>query len=243
MEYRRLGRTELKVSLLGVGCGYLGMLERAEGRRLLERAFALGINYFDGRYGDSNRMLSPLVRRHRDSCIIVTKTRSPTAEGAVARIDEDLTELDSDYIDIFLLRVYNHDMLKEYLAPGGAMEGLQRAREAGKVRFIGLSGHSDLTALAAGVETDLVDVVLFPLNLVRREAMEQFVPIAQAHDVGLAVMKPVSVGMAPAEISLRWLANQPIHTMVPGMTTMEHLKVDVAAVEREPLALSVKEQS
>lgn len=48
MEYRRLGRTE--VSLLGVGCGYLGMLERAEGRHLLERAFALGINYFDGRY-------------------------------------------------------------------------------------------------------------------------------------------------------------------------------------------------
>jgi uncharacterized protein len=243
MEYRQLGRTKLRVSVLGVGCGYLSCLDRDEGVKLLERAFDLGINYFDGRYGDSNLKLRPLLARHRSDCIVVCKTRDSTAEGALNRVDEDLIELDTDYIDIYLLRTYNQEMLQEYLVPGGAMEGLLRARDMGKVRYVGLSGHTDLTALADGVETGLVDVLLFPLNLVRQEALESLVPVAQQYDVGLTVMKPVSVGMLPAEISLRWLATQPIHTMVPGMTTMEHLESDVAAVERRPSALSLEEKA
>jgi uncharacterized protein len=238
VEYRRLGRTDLQVSVLGVGCGYLSPLERAEGTALLMRAFDLGINYFDGRYGDSSYKLRPLLADHRAECIVVTKTADATAEGAMQRVDEDLRELGTDYIDIFMLRTYNHAMLQEYLAPGGAIEGLLHARELGKIRFIGLSGHTDLTALAAGIETDVVDVILFPLNIVRQEALEQLVPLARQHDIGLAVMKPVSVGMAPIELSLRWLASQPIDTMVPGMTTLEHLEEDVAALERRPFALS-----
>ena len=59
----------------------------------------------------------------------------------------------------------------------------------------------------------------------------------------LVVMKPLSVGKIPAPIGLRWLANQPIHTMVPGMSALEHLELDVAAVEREPLALSTRESA
>jgi len=242
VEYRRLGRTNLNVSVLGVGCGYLSGLERAEGVRLLDRAYDLGINYFDGRYGDSNQKLRPLLARHRDDCVVVCKTRKDSAAEALDRVEEDLRELGTDWIDIYLLRTYNHEMLEAYLAPGGAMEGLLRARGAGKVRYVGLSGHSDLTALAAGVETGLVDVLLFPLNLARIEALDHLVPVAQAHDVGLSVMKPVSVGMAPAEVALRWLATQPIHTMVPGMSSLEHLEIDVAAVERRPSALSRDEK-
>ena len=242
MEYRRLGRTGLQVSVLGVGCGYLSMLEPTEGTRLLERAYDLGINYFDGRYGDSSVKLRPLLQRHRDECVVVTKTHDQTAQGALRRIDEDLVELGSDHIDVFLLRTYNQDMLRGHLAPGGSMEAVQRAREQGKVRFVGLSGHTDLTALADGIKTGLVDVILFPLNIVRQEALDALVPLALAHDVGLSVMKPVTVGLAPAGICLRWLQNQPIHTMVPGMTTIQHLEEDAAAVEKRLVTLSAAEQ-
>ena len=151
-----------------MGCGYLSLVVRDDGERLLERALELGINYFDGRYGDSNRKLRPLLERHREQCVIVTKTNDPTAEGAMRRIDEDPRELGSDYIDVFLLSTYNHDMPWAHLAPAGSMEGAQRAREIGKVRFIGLSGHADLRALAAGIETALVDVILFPLSIARQ---------------------------------------------------------------------------
>ena len=243
MEYRRLGRTELQVSVLGVGCGYLSMVEYQEGIRLLERAVELGVNYFDGRYGDSSAKLAPLLARNRDRYVIVTKTNDVTAEGALQRVDEDLVELGSDYIDIYLLRAYTHDLLKQHLAPGGSMEGLLKAREQGKIRFVGLSGHSDPSVLVAGIETGLVDVILFPLNIVRREALDHLIPVAIAHDVGLAVMKPVSVGAIPAEITLPWIMNQPIHTMVPGVTTLEELERDVAAVERNPVALSPQEEA
>jgi predicted aldo/keto reductase-like oxidoreductase len=159
------------------------------------------------------------------------------------RVHEDLEELDTNYIDVYLLRCYTHEMLQQYLAPGGAFDGLHQAQAQGKIRFLGLSNHSDPGVLVAGIETDLVDVVLFPLNIVRREAFDRLIPVAQEHDVGLAVMKPLSVGKIPADVGLRWLANQPIHTMVPGMSCLEHLEMDVAAVERKPLALSREEEA
>ncbi|MDF1516295.1 MAG: 4Fe-4S dicluster domain-containing protein, partial [Anaerolineae bacterium] len=62
-----------------------------------------------------------------------------------------------------------------------------------------------------------------------------------AHDTGMVVMKPVNVGLVPAEVSLPWLANQPIHVMAPGISTMEHLELDVAVLDRETLALNAQE--
>jgi predicted aldo/keto reductase-like oxidoreductase len=243
VQYRRLGRTELQVSVLGVGGGYLMLLDQQEGTRLYERAWDLGLNYFDGRYGDSSAKLKPVIKRGRERCVVVSKTQDRTKEQALERVDEDLRELDTDYIDIYYLRTYNHDMLQEHLTPGGSMEGLLEAKAKGKVRFIGLAGHSDLTALAAGIETGLVDAVIFPFNIVRRDALDVLIPTAIKYDVGLVVMKPMNVGLVPAPLALAWLANQPIHTMVPGMSHIEHLEMDVAAVERDPMALTPEEEA
>ena len=243
MEYRRLGRTGLEVSLLGVGGGYVMLLEQDRGTELYRRAAELGINYFDGRYGTTSLMQRPVIEQSRERFVVVTKTAERTRDGAMRRIDEDLRELDTDYLDVFYLRTYNHDMLQAHLAPGGSMEALLQAREEGKIRFLGLAGHSDMSALAAGVDTDLIDVVIFPLNVVRRDAFETLIPAAQKHDVGLVVMKPVNAGLVAAEIALPWLANQPIHTMAPGMSSLAHLELDVAALSRETMALSPQEEA
>lgn len=243
MEYRRLGRTGLQVSLLGVGGGYLMLNEHQIGTQIYQRAVDLGLNYFDGRYGQSSTMQRPVLGRHRERCIVATKTADSTKEGALRRIDEDLEELGTDYLDIFYLRTYTREMLDAHMAPGGSIEGMLEARDQGKIRAIGLSNHSDPAVSVAGIETGLFDVVLFPLNIVRREALDGLIPAAQKHDVGLAVMKPLSVGKIPAETALRWLVNQPIHTIVAGMSSMEHLEMDVAAVERCPLALSPEEEA
>lgn len=243
MEYRRLGRTELQVSLLGVGGGYVSLLEMEEGRRVYERAMELGINYFDGRYGFSSQMLRPLIKRARARWVVVTKTQDQSKEGALERVEEDLRELDTDYIDIYFLRAYNREMIAAHFAPGGAIEGLLAAREQGKIRFLGLAGHSDLSTLATGVESGLIDAVIFPLNVVRRDAFERLIPTCQAHDVGMIIMKPVNVGLVPADVCIRWLANQPIHTMVPGVNSIAQLEADVAALGRDPMALSPAEEA
>jgi len=219
------------------------LLDVERGVELYQRAYEQGVNYFDGRYGDSSLKIRPIIKQDRGHFVVGTKTAETTAEGALHRIDEDLKELDTDYLDVFYLRSYYHDVLEKHLAPGGSMEGVLKARKQGKVHFIGLSGHGDLSVLAKGIETGQVDVVIFPLNIVRREALQQLIPVAQEHDVGLVVMKPVSVGMIPARLALPWLANQPIHTMAPGMSSLEHLEMDVAALERDRMALSPEEEA
>ena len=243
MEYRRLGRTELSVSILGVGGGYVSLLEPEEGTRVYQRAWDLGINYFDGRYGNSSTMIKPVIKQDRSRCVVVTKTHDPTYDGATKRIDEDLAELDTDYLDVFYLRTYNHHMREAHFALGGSVEALLKAREEGKIHFLGMAGHSDLTALAQGVETGLIDVVIFPLNIVRREGLQKLIPVCQQHDVGIVIMKPVDAGLAPAEVALPWLANQPIHTMVPGVSSMEHLEADFQALNRASLALTPAEEA
>ncbi len=241
MKYRRLGRTEKQVSLLGVGGGYVMLLDLEAGTRLYRRAAELGVNYFDGRYGYTSTMQRPVIATNRERFIVATKTASNTRADALRRIDEDLAELDSPYLDIFYLRTYNHQMLDAHFAPGGSLEGLLEAKRQGKIHAVGLAGHSDLTALTKGVESGLVDVVEFPLNVVRREALKQLVPACQVHDVGMVIMKPVNVGLVPAEICLPWLANQPIHVMAPGVSTIQQLEADAAALDRDPLALSAEE--
>ncbi|HEY3342606.1 MAG TPA: aldo/keto reductase, partial [Anaerolineae bacterium] len=242
MQYRRLGRTGREVSLLGIGGGYVMLQDIEQGTRLYQRAADLGVNYFDGRYGRSSTMQRPVIANDREHFIIGSKTASTTRSDALRRIDEDLDELGSLYLDIFFLRAYNHAMIDAHFAPGGSIEGLLEARRQGKIRALGLAGHSDLTALARGVETGLIDVVEFPLNYARREALEQLVPVCQKHDVGMVVMKPVNVGLAPASVSLPWLASKPIHVMAPGVSTIEQLELDVSVLDRPDMALSPEEE-
>jgi len=227
---------------LGIGGGYVSLLDDDAGRAIYRRGLELGVNYFDGRYGASNAMLRPLIRGRREQLILGTKTAEQTAEGALARIEEDLRELDTDYLDIFYLRTYTQEMLDGHFALVGSVEGVLRAKTQGKVRALGLAGHSDLTALARGIETGLVDVCMAPLNIVRREALAQVIPAAQRHDVGITVMKPMSVGMAPARLALPWLATQSVHALVPGVSTMAQLELDAAVLDRAPMTLTAQEE-
>jgi uncharacterized protein len=243
MIYRRLGRTERQVSLMGVGGGYVMFQEIEAGTAFYQRAYELGINYFDGRYGYSTIMQSSVIKQNREFFILGSKTADSTRDGALARIDEDIKGLDTDYIDIYYLRAYNHAMVDAYFAPGGAVEGLLEARRKNKIRYLGLAGHSDMSALARGVETDLIDVVEFPLNIVRREALDILIPTLHKHDTGMVIMKPLNAGLIPAEVGLPWLSNQPIHVMIPGMSNLTHLEQDIAILDRNPLALSTEEEA
>ena len=218
-------------------------MEVEEGTRAYQHAWDLGVNYFDGRYASSSAMIKPVIRQARSRCVAVTKAHDTTYDGATKRIDEDLAELDTDYLDVFFLRTYNEGMRRAHFSPGGSLQALDRAREEGKIRFLGLAGHSDLSALARGVETDLIDVVIFPLNIVRREGLQQLIPVCQEHDVGVVIMKRLDAGLAPAAVALPWLAHQPIHTMVPGISSMERLEINHKALSRASLGLTSEEEA
>lgn len=243
MEYRRLGRTNKQVSLLGIGGGYVMLRSIEEGTQLYQRAADLGVNYFDGRYGYSSTMQRPVIRQNRQHFVVGSKTASTARDDVLRRINEDLKELDTPYLDVYFLRTYNHDMVDAHFAPGGSVEGLLEARRQGLIHALGMAGHSDMTALARGVRTGVIDVVEFPLNVARREALDELVPVCLEHDTGMVIMKPMNVGLTPAQVCLPWLANQPIHVMAAGVSTIEHLELDAALLDRLPMSLTAAEEA
>ena len=193
MRKRRLGRTNLKVSIVGFGGIPVTGASVEDAVKMIRRAFDLGINYFDTAraYGDSEEKFGIALQDVRDKCIIATKTHQRTKEEA-ARIGlkQSLRNLHTDRIDLVQLHgIDDEKTLEKAISPEGSLAALKEARLEGKIDFIGISGHSPYV-LAKAIRTGEFDTVLVPLNLLFIEASEELIPLAKELDVGVIIMKP-----------------------------------------------------
>jgi len=193
MQKRRLGRTNLNVSIVGFGGIPIIGASVKDAVKMIRRAFDLGINYFDTAraYGDSEEKFGMALRDVRDRCIIATKTHQRTKEEA-ARIGlkQSLRNLGTDRIDLVQLHgIDDEKTLEKAISQEGSLAALKVARSQGKIDFIGISGHSPYV-LAKAIRTGEFDTVLVPLNLLFREASEELIPLAKELDVGVIIMKP-----------------------------------------------------
>ena len=192
-QKRRLGRTNLNVSVIGFGgIPIIGASVR-DAVKMVRRAFDLGINYFDTAraYGDSEEKFGMALKDVRDKCVIATKTHQRTKEEA-ARIGvkQSLRNLQTDRIDLVQLHgIDDEKTLEKAVSQDGSLAALKEARSQGKIDFIGISGHSPYV-LAKAVRTGEFDTVLVPLNLLFREPAEELIPLAKELDVGVIIMKP-----------------------------------------------------
>jgi len=193
MQKRRLGRTNLNVSILGFGGIPIIGASVTNAVKMIRHAFDLGINYFDTAraYGDSEEKFGIALKDVRDRCVIATKTHQRTKEEA-ARIGlkQSLRNLHTDRIDLVQLHgIDDENTLEKAISPEGSLAALKEARLQGKVDFIGISGHSPYV-LAKAIRTGEFDTILVPLNLLFREATEELIPLAKDLDVGVVIMKP-----------------------------------------------------
>lgn len=209
MEYRRLGRTNLDVSLLGLGSGGPSQLGQKSGvpesdaHTLIDVALGLGINLIDtaAAYGESEAILGRALKgKLRESYVLCTKTGPAIREGdqtrprteaeLVASLDSSLQRLGTDVIDVFQIHAvtpatYAHT--REVLVPE-----LQRQRDLGKIRFIGLTeafaSDHERAALRQALGDDLWDTILVGYNLLTPGPEDDVLPLAQEKDVGVLVM-------------------------------------------------------
>jgi len=193
MQKRRLGRTNLNVSVVGFGGIPVIGASVKDAVKMIRRAFDLGINYFDTAraYGDGEEKFGIALKDVRDKCVIATKTHQRTKEEA-ARIGlkQSLRNLRTDRIDLVQLHgIDDEKTLEKAISPEGSLAALTEARSQGKIDFIGISGHSPYV-LAKAIRTGEFDTVLVPLNLLFREATEELILLAKELDVGVIVMKP-----------------------------------------------------
>jgi aryl-alcohol dehydrogenase-like predicted oxidoreductase len=260
---RKLGRTGVEVSIVGLGGFHMGMQrDPEESVRIVRAAIDGGIDFLDNCWdyndGESERRMGRALRDgYRRRAFLMTKVDGRSREKAAAQLDESLRRLGTDVVDV----VQIHEVIRESdpgraFAPGGAVEALVAARDAGKVRFIGFTGHkSPRWHLAMLREADAhgfaFDTVQMPLNVLdaHHESFERRVlPELVRRGAGVIGMKPmadgriVREGFASAEECLRYAMSLPASVVVTGCDSVERVEqaLRVARAFRVPAERDVK---
>jgi len=236
----KLGRTEIIATRLGIGGAYC---KSPEG---YISALDCGVNYIDTARiyndGDDERVIGEAIQGRRDNLILATKTIKRDAGGARKDLETSLNLLKTDYIDIYQLHHLNTQLEREQaLAHNGALGEIQKAREEGLVRFIGVTGH-DWEQIRIAVATGLFDTVLCWYNCAMKEPENTIFPEARRHNTGVIIMNATRNGKLlndtiPAEQFYRYvLSHNDVHITIMGLRDLNMFcKVASALSERDKL--------
>src|SRR5437588_3482481 len=244
MPYRTLGKTGEKVSAIGLGGFHIGQpKDEAEGIRIIRAAIDRGINFMDNSWdyhdgGSEVRMGKALRDGYREKAFLMTKIDGRTKQSAAKQIDESLQRLQTDHVDLMqfheIIRMEDPDRI---FAEGGALEAMLEAKKAGKVRYIGFTGHKDplihLRMLQIAAEHKFhFDTVQMPLNVMDahfRSFQQKVVPALVKQGIGVLGMKPMASGLilksktaTPIEC-LHYALSLPTSVVITGIDKIEYL--------------------
>jgi aryl-alcohol dehydrogenase-like predicted oxidoreductase len=248
MPYRELGRTGEKVSIIGLGGFHLGLpANPADAVGIVREAIDRGVTFLDNSWdyhnGESERRMGQALKDgYRDRAFVMTKVDGRTKEAASAQLDQSLERLQVDYIDLWQLHEVIRDMdVDRVFAPGGAMEAMVEARDAGTVRFIGFTGHKDPDIHRRMLAQDFVwDTVQMPLNVLDahfRSFEHEVLPVLVERDIGVIGMKPLCAGRlfetdtVTAIEALHYAMNLPTDVVVTGMRSQADLAQAIEAAK------------
>ena len=245
MEYVTLGKTGLKVSRVGLGGIPIQRIDAEAAKKLLDAVEAAGINYIDTArgYTVSEELIGQAIEGRRDKFVLATKTMSRDKEGMARDIEISLKNYRTDYIDLYQVHNPNLKQLEQVCAPGGALEALLEAREAGKIGHIGLTAHGP-EVFERALELDWVETVMFPYNIVETQGAE-LMERARERNVGFINMKPLAGGaIEDAKLAIRFAAANPnVSVVLPGMYAPEEVAENVAAAaDSSPLTVEELER-
>jgi predicted aldo/keto reductase-like oxidoreductase len=243
MIYRTLGRTGEKISAIGLGGYHIGVPKEDESIRIIRKAIDRGITFMDNcwDYHDGNsevRMGKALRDGYRQRVFLMTKIDGRTRAAAAKQIDESLQRLQTDRVDLMqiheVVRMEDPDRI---FSSGGAMEAMLEAKKAGKIRYIGFTGHKDpsihLRTLEMAAKNNVrFDAVQLPLNVMDahfRSFVEKVVPQLVKEEIGVLGMKALGSGSilqsktVTAIECLHYALNLPTSAVITGIDKMEYL--------------------
>ena len=253
IPYRWLGRTDERVSAIGIGGYHLGKpyLEESESIRIIRTAIDSGVTFLDNSWdyydGQSElRMGKALRDGYRHRAFLMTKIDGRDRPTAARQIDESLRRLQTDRVDL----LQHHEVIRmddadRIFAAGGAMEAVLEAKRAGKVRYIGFTGHKSpeihLKTLATAASHHFgFDAVQMPLNLMDahyKSFEKKVLPLLVKQEIGVLGMKPMgdavileSKTATPIEC-LHYAMNLPISVVITGCDSMERLDQALTAAQ------------
>lgn len=256
---RPLGRTGLTVSIIGFGGGHFSRkyISEQESIRLVQAAIDQGVTFMDNAWeyhgGESERRMGLALQGRRDKVVLMTKVCGRDARTAEANLDESLRRLQTETIDVWQFHEINYDNDPDWLfAPGGAIEAAVKARQAGKIRCIGFTGHKSphifLKMLAQDFAWDTVQMPVTVADVHFRSFLREVLPVLNERGIGCIGMKSLGgdaqlvkdVGLTPRQCRA-FALSQPISTLVCGIESEENLQQDLA-IARGFQPLSADEQ-
>jgi uncharacterized protein len=243
---RKLGRADVEVSILGIGGYHIGLsqVSDAESMRIVRRALDEGINFLDNCWdynggASEERMGKALQDGYREKAFLMTKIDGRTPASARQQIEQSLTRLKTDHIDLVQL----HEVIRmgdpeQAFQPGYAMDVLQAARKEGKIRFIGFTGHKSPEIHLHMIETAdkhgfTFDTVQMPVNALDQHYdsfQQKVIPVAQKHGMAVIGMKPLANGAIPktktitAVEGLHYAMSVPVTVTITGCDSMDVLE-------------------
>jgi predicted aldo/keto reductase-like oxidoreductase len=227
-----LGRTGLNVNKDGFGALPVQRVELSAARRILQKALDGGIDYFDSArgYTDSEEKIGAALSDRRDRCILATKSPSKTAEGFWKDLETSLRTLKTDYIDVY--QFHNPDVVPRPGDSSGIYDAMLKAREQGKIRYIGITNHR-LTVAREAVESGLYDTLQFPFCYLSDDQEIALVQLCRDRNVGFIAMKALSGGLLTNIGACRgWLAQFPGAVPIWGIQRETELDSLFAVMDR-----------
>ncbi len=258
MEKRKMEKLGVETSLLGFGCMRFpvtegGKIDEAEAERLLDKAYAAGVNYYDTAYpyhgGESERVVGRVMKKYdRGSFYLATKLPCwavKTLEDVDRLFQEQLDKLQTDYIDFYLMHALNKDRFRE-MVELGCIERLEELQAKGKIRHLGFSFHDNYEAFENILNYRDWDFCQIQLNYMdaKEQAGIKGYELAAEKKVPLVIMEPVKGGSlaafpeditemyhglnpsaSMASFALRWVGSLPgVKVILSGMSTMEQVE-------------------
>jgi aryl-alcohol dehydrogenase-like predicted oxidoreductase len=258
---RKFGRYDEEVSLLCVGGAHIGLPEEEVGIRIIHEAIDAGATFLDNAWeynsGTSEvRMGKALAQDgYRQKAFLMTKdcAHDRRADHSLLKLENSLKRLQTDYLDLWQIHeVVWEDDPDKIFAPGGSAEAMLKAKEQGKVRYIGFTGHKSpdihKRMLSQGFPWDAVQMPLNVHDAHWQSFEKEIVPICQEQGIAVVAMKSFAdgqifkagSGITPQE-ALRYVMSLPVATVVSGMDRLEILNQNLE-IARNSTPLSDEER-
>jgi uncharacterized protein len=241
---RPFGRTKDRISIIGLGGGHvIGAKDKTEAIRIMHAAIDEGVTFFDNgwEYADGKAeevMGEALAGGKRDKVFLMTKNCERDYAGSIKCLDESLRRLRTDRLDLWQFHEINYDSDPDWVFEKGGIKAAMEAKKAGKVRYIGFTGHkSPHIHLKMLDKNHAWDSVQMPVNVMDahyRSFQKQVLPVCLKRGIGVLGMKGLGGGRPAGKIikdgkvsvdeCLRYSLSTPVSTQIIGFMAMEHLK-------------------
>jgi predicted aldo/keto reductase-like oxidoreductase len=247
---RQFGKHDVKISALGFGGHHLGdASDEKTAIRMVQEGVDGGITFYDNCWeyhrGKSEIWMGKGLKGRRDKVFLMTKvcTHGRDADLAMQMLEQSLHRLQTDHLDLWQIHGVSFDNDPElFIRPNGAAEALRKAKQQGKVRFVGFTGHKDPTIHLKMLNTGFpFDSVQMPLNAFDAQfhSFEQQV-LPELNKRGIAVLgmkpinghgEPVNKGVLTAQEALRYAMSLPVTTTITGIDTPEVLQQNLSVAQ------------